>query len=193
MPNWAYTNYAVEGDKKEITELNRLFNRTMSMKRPAAKNGFGPGWIGNLVKTFGHNWKEYPCRGTFSIPHLDEKGVLRFDTETAWGRCDCIELLIKERFPNVNVYFIEEECGMGIFVTNDEKGLYFPDQYIVETTDDDTNYCTEKEAIDLLSKTAGKPFNNISEALEWVKQWNDSRCDDDLTGFITVKKAQLEE
>ncbi len=60
-------------------------------------------------------------RGDWSDLRLSEDGdVLYFNTETAWGRASEVEDLIREKFPSIGIYYLEEELGMGIFQTNDD-------------------------------------------------------------------------
>lgn len=194
MPNWCITNYAVEGDEKDIKRLKKMFDRTLARKNQAAKSGFGSGWLGNLLKTFGKNWKEYACRGSFSSPRTDEENprVFRFETETAWSRCDCVEEIIRERFPGVGIYFFEEEGGSAIFQTNDAAARFFEEQWLVES-DDETNYFTDEQMIEFFSKLAGKPFGSTDEAEAWLDDYNNKRILSGCDELILCRKAEIVE
>jgi metal-responsive CopG/Arc/MetJ family transcriptional regulator len=49
MPNWCFASYVIEGDKKEIDELEQMMNRLRNMEKPAVDNGFGTDWLGCIV------------------------------------------------------------------------------------------------------------------------------------------------
>ncbi len=191
MPNWCITNYIIEGDTEDISSLKRLIDKALRRKNPVAESSFGPGWLGNLLDVLGENWKVYPCRGELKNPSIDANGLLHFETETAWSRCDCVEQVIRSRFPNVNILFIEEELGSCIFQTNDEYGKYFPDKYIVGRADDGMEYYSENGVIEAISQLAAKPIPSIEAAIAWTEEHNE--IVDDLQGddFVYIHKAEI--
>jgi hypothetical protein len=81
----------------------------------------------------------------------DDTALLLF-TEDKWRRCDFGRIL-KNNFPNINVYY---QCDMddeGDYTTNDEEGKYFPERYIVDGDYDGMEY-----------------FNTKDEMLEYIKE-----------------------
>jgi hypothetical protein len=193
MPNWCLTNYVIEGDEKDIAAVKSIFDKTLARKTPVADNAYGQGWLGNLLDTFGEPWKAYPCRGNFSEARLDEQGHFHFVTETAWSRCDCVEQVIKKYFPKVNIYFREEELGNGIFQTNDEQGEFFPEQYIIDSSNDGVKFYTQAKAIETISQLAGKPIGTLKEAKAWTNQHNATV--DELKGdnYVYIHRAEIVE
>ena len=83
-------------------------------------------------------------------PTWDENtGTLRFWSEERWGLQDFNELL-EAQFPDINVYWIVEECGCEVYCTNDKEGKYFPQRYWVDTAIDDiynSEYFETKEQV----------------------------------------------
>lgn len=131
MPNWCTTNYAIRGSKDELKALVTILN---TMKNHS--NGFGRYWIGNLLMHFGNSYEDADnglpvrCKGTFS-PNpmeqacfagpeineeeqfsIDEDGILRISTVTAYYRFDDLEEFLKQQFPSLEFFwFTTDEFG----------------------------------------------------------------------------------
>ncbi len=173
MPNWCFTNYVLTGEKKEIKNLYEKMKRLQERKTPLVPNGFGTSWLGCLVKRLGANPKAVWCRGDWSDLRLSEDELtLYFNTETAWGRASEVEDLIREKFPSIGIYYLEEELGMGIFQTNDSTGKWFSDTIIMDDETDGMEYFTEKEALERISKLKGTEVSTWAEAEEFIDKYN---------------------
>lgn len=190
MPNWCFTSYVIVGDQKEITSLYGKMKRLQKMEWPLLPNGFGSNWLGCLVKRLGGNPNSVYCRGSFGVPRLRWRGeMLTFNTETAWARMDEVENLIRSVYPSLSVYFIEEELGNGIFETNDEFGVYFPENVIIGFNNSGMDYYTEENALKKLSELKGGPVNTWKEAEDFVTWRNEHlECEDDE---IWLHKAEI--
>lgn len=185
MANWAITDYKLVGHADEVTDLYNRMRRLAAMKDPLKPNGFGTTWLGNLVEDFGVDFNTVQCRGSWE--NLDFDGnVLSFYTETAWYRCTEVEDLIKEKYPSIEIAFRCEEPGMAIYEKN--SNVFFPEEYMVDFEDDDTNYCGETEALEVLSDYFGVDFMDMDEAMILVKENNEK---DD--GRVWVNKYELVE
>lgn len=188
MPNWCYTDVRCTGNSDEIKDLYNRMKRLQEMKAPLRPNGFGTTWLGNLVEDLGVEYGKVSCRGSWDGLYLDgdlEHGyVLSFTTETAWYRCTEVEDLIKEKYPSIHIAFRCEEPGMAIYEKNDDA--FFPEDYSVDFEDDDTSYCTEKAALELLSDFFGVDFKDMNEAMVLVEENNEK---DD--GRVWVNRYQL--
>ncbi len=156
MPNWCFSSYVLEGDKKEIRTLNKTLDRLLSRKTPAIENGFGKNWLGCLVNALGGDWQKIYCRGTWENKELTEN-VLRLTTETAWGPMNEVFNFIREKFPSIKYYFASEEEGMEEYFTNDVEGKYFPDRYHIDLCDLEGNYDDEY-------------FTTSDEMLEYINE-----------------------
>lgn len=141
MPNWCACNYAIQGDREELEAFVNILN-TMENH----SNGFGRFWMGNLLYHFGIDVKNTAihCRGTFSPnaneiaclcgPDIDEEasfsidedGILRMSTVSAWDRSSDIEYLLQTKFPSFefnfqatdefgNFHHIRDPYGVGGF------------------------------------------------------------------------------
>lgn len=83
------------------------------------------------------------------------KNTITFSTETAWGPCNEVFDFIREKFKSLRYYYMSEEGGMGLYVTNDGAGFYYPDRFAVEV------YSIQEECLT-------EYFKNLDDALDWV-------------------------
>ena len=68
-----------------------------------------------------------------------ENGILKINTETAWGEMSGVRHFIEQKYPSLHIYFQTEECGMCIFQTNDKAGKVFPERWLLDWNDEKTN------------------------------------------------------
>lgn len=126
MPNICTAYYVIEGEKKELDALYETMTSLQAMEQPLVENGFGPTWLGCLVKALGKNPEEVLCRGEWmDLERADD--TLRMTFETAWTPCYEVAALIKSTYPSLHIYYKAEEPGNGIYVKNDVEGKYFPE------------------------------------------------------------------
>lgn len=116
------------------------------------ENGFGSTWLGNLVLKLDGDWAKIRCRGYWEDLRAEED-CIRFYTETAWCECSDLRHMLEEKF-EVDVFFISEECGMGIYEKNDPDGSYFPENYHIWIEDKDDEY-----------------FEDITELCDYVQEY----------------------
>ena len=142
MPNWCYTKITITNDNKEE---NNVFKNLMDVwtKIDYMENGFrwtgNYGWLGNIV--LGANIgtvdtdpkTDLRCRGSLSEWEYDDRyGEFTFWTETAWSpMLQMWVKLIEKYMPHANMLFVAEECGCGMWDTNDHDlvGKYIIDGY----------------------------------------------------------------
>lgn len=194
MPNWCFTQYAIHGDSEQVKDLHDRMTKIASMQEPLIPNGFGPNWLGCLVKDLGGNPNAVYCRGTFKEVKLSEDGtVLTFDTEHAWSRPEEVEELILAFYPEstMSLYFIEEELGMEIFQTNDESGQFFPQQVIIDQEEEGMEYFTMEEALKKMTELAGKPIGDYETAQQFCEQHNNEEDETEGEKHIWIHKADL--
>jgi len=194
MPNWCFTQYAIQGDSRELKSLHKTMKSLEKMKEPLVPNGFGKKWLGCLVHALGGDEKVIWCRGDFSEVKLDkdERGLptLSFQTETAWGPATEVEDFLREKFPSLCIWFLTEESGMGLYQTNDEKHLFFKDCIRLDH-EDETVYLSEEETLSTLSEILGQKFNDLKEAFNAVDKHNKTVAEDDNNNWIGILVPQL--
>ncbi len=102
-------------------------------------------------------------------PTFDD-GVLRFWAEERWGLQDFEELL-RQKFPDIKVYWTVEECGCEIYCTNDKEGKYFEGKVYVDTCIND-NYQSDY-------------FKSLEDALKWISNLTDGKIktEEDIDTF----------
>lgn len=138
MPNWAYTTYKIRGSEVEVAALHKTIQDLAERKESLLPNGFGKLWLGNLVKALGGDWEKVYCRGQI-LDYSLENGILRINTETAWGEMSEVRHLIEAKYPSLQIFFQTEECGMCIFQTNDASGDVFPERWLLDYNDEKAN------------------------------------------------------
>ncbi|MBD5427037.1 MAG: hypothetical protein HDR38_05750 [Treponema sp.] len=181
MPNWAYTQYVVTGDKHQLQKLYSIMNELECMKDPGMhENGFGSTWLGNLVIKLGGDWKKIYCRGSWDNL-LHENEVISFSVESAWDEPDEVRHLIEEKFPDIKLYYQCEESGMGIYITNDGTGQYFPEKYYLWIENGETDYYDNLESLiqDVERITGSKNLKTLDscrKALETYSRNNSELC-----------------
>ncbi len=171
MPNWCETQYVITGNRRQVNSLYRIMKNLQERKTSLLENGFGTTWLGNLVHRLGANPSKVYCRGDWSnlVKH---EGYISFDCEHAWSRPDEVEELIREKYDELDIYFITEELGMDIFQTNDEDGIYFKERVIIDGEDSGMEYYTEDEALKALSEMLGEELTSWEDAEDAVTSYN---------------------
>ena len=185
MPNWCYTKITITNDNKEE---NNVFKNLMDVwtKIDYMENGFrwtgNYGWLGNIV--LGANIgtvdtdpkTDLRCRGSLSEWEYDDRyGEFTFWTETAWSpMLQMWVKLIEKYMPHANMLFVAEECGCGIWDTNDPTlaGMYIVevwDEIPIET--DDRFEVTKPELKEFLMELFDDKESSFKELM---KKFDDS-------------------
>jgi len=138
MPNWAYTLYKVRGSESEVAALHKTIQNLADMDESLLPNGFGKLWLGNLVHALGGDWEKTYCRGHI-LDYSLENGILKINTETAWGEMSDVRHFIEQKYPSLQIFFQTEEPGMCIFQTNDTTGEIFPERWLLDWNDEKAN------------------------------------------------------
>ena len=133
MPNWAYTQYKIKGSEDKVAALHKTIQNLADMDESLLPNGFGKLWLGNLVHALGGDWEKTYCRGHI-LDYSLENGILKINTETAWGECSETRHFIQSKYPSLQIYFQTEEPGMCIFQTNSSE--IFPEKWLLDYNDE---------------------------------------------------------
>ncbi len=174
MPNIAFTQYVITGDKKKVKSLYDKMKRLEDRPRPLVENnGYGNRWLGCLVKRLGGNPNKVYCRGKWTNLTLEGENVLWFDTETAWGRMVEFDEFLQKKYPDLKLYFCEDEDDYGVIHSNDAKKLFFKETVIIDLEDEGQETYTEEEAVKKISEIAGRPMKDWQEAKRYVSDHND--------------------
>ena len=115
-------------------------------------------------------------RDLFSkIDELKEDGTLRFSTEHAWSRPSEVEDVIQSVYPELSIFFMEEELGMEIFQTNDMYGEFFMETIILDDETEGMEYMTETGLLMKLSELRGAPIPDMEAAKAFITLYNQAQ------------------
>lgn len=182
MANWADTSYVIVD--KGARELYNIMRDLEQRSEPLHPNGWGNTWLGNLVIALGGDWEQVHCRGEWSEMEWNEEAEeLRFRTESAWSHPHEVMELVKEKYPDISIFFISEESGMEIYVTNDIGGQYFAYRYFLAPYDGEWLYYEEGEEEKFLadiSNCIGKEVKALEEVRDAVIEYNEEHEDEPL-------------
>ncbi len=192
MPNWCSTSYVISGPKNDVRSLYDRMKRLQNRKESLLPNGFGKTWLGNLVSRLDTDWHTAYCRGDWSNLRM-KGGDLHFDTQTAWSRCDEVEDVIRDKYPDLEIIFLSEELGNDIFETNDATGEIFPERVIIDTEDEGTEYYTYAEALQVLCDKLDLDPETTSweQATKLCKERNDLQEVSQNESYIWVHEVAL--
>ena len=123
MANWASTSYRIEGNQKDLQELNNLCKAFMNKERSVMEEGADENWEGNIILALGEEIDDNYIRGFIHTCELSD-GLLKICAEEAWGATGFNKLLEKHH-DGMKVYFIVEEEMCEVYATNDAEGKYF--------------------------------------------------------------------
>lgn len=172
MPNWAYSVYKIKGSEEEVAALHKTIQDLEQREESLLPNGFGKLWLGNLVHALGGDWEKVYCRGQI-LDYSLENGILKINTETAWGEMSDVRHLIETKYPSLQIFFQTEECGMCIFQTNDATGEIFPERWLLDYNDEKENifiweYFTDLPAVIQYLKDNGVIEKDIQPTKEAI-------------------------
>lgn len=168
--------------------MKRLQNRKESL----LPNGFSNTWLGNLVSRLGTDLHTAYCRGEWSDLRM-KGGNLLFNTWTAWSRCEDVETVIRDKYPDLEIIFLSEELGNGIFETNDATGEIFPDRVIIDTNDEGSEYYTYEEALHVLCDKLDLDPETTSweQAKKLCKERNELQEASENESYIWVHEVEI--
>jgi hypothetical protein len=187
MPNWCYTSYVIEGDKKELEDLHNRIRSLQNLPEPEQAYSFGKLWLKNVLELFGDIPEGMYYRGNIvDYPELSD--VLRFQTMTAWADMNGVWDSVLSHYESLHYYYSSEEPGCILYYTNDEDGTYF-ERYLVDDWGEGQEYYnTEEEVIAYVSERLGialTSWESMEKELEKYNDKNEDRC-------INVHKFEIE-
>lgn len=188
MANWASTSYRIEGNQKDLQELNNLCKAFMNKERPVMEEGASENWEGNIILALGEEIDDSYIRGFIQDIELSDD-LLSIEAEEAWGATDFNKLLEKH-YDGMKVYFIVEEEGCEVYATNDAEGKYFNCLSVLTSCVDGEyqreEFRTENEALKYAAKLIGRTSVTKDEIEEWNEEHEDSDEYININGFELV-------
>lgn len=198
MPNWCYTRLRITSNN--IDKLKELYSNIQEWtSKDYCSNGFGNNWLGNVVGNSGiakcnfdnagnmikdfHTDKDesIACRGTLTELELENDEVIHIGQETAWRTMARMWVLICEKYlgDDYDITFDSEECGCGLYETNDPtiEGLYVIDIWgeLPEELNWESDWDASKDKVIKFCQEALKTEETdidklleMAEELDWV-------------------------
>jgi len=126
------TQYVLVGDKESLDllydKLTKLPHSTYNI------NIICGGWMSHFI---------------YDIYDKKSPPILRLNMLFTWMSCEWREFIkfIKSKYPKLDIFYYTEEIGGGIYVTNDEKGIYFPSRYILDSWKFGIKYLNDLESL----------------------------------------------
>ena len=181
MPNWCSTVYKCTGRKSSVKKLYEALNKLKGSEKSRVENDFGNLWLGNVVEFFGGDWEKICCRGVIlNYKMNDTRDILTITQETAWSEQGDFRRFLEFTLPGLKIYYQEEEPMEDLFYTNDNTGLYFPEKYILDGSDDvDTiyEYYTTLEdvikGVETITKTLYTGKKTVPGLCEFLDEFNE--------------------
>lgn len=181
MSNTCFTTYKIVGKKASIAKLHKIITELDNRQLPLVNNEwYNPKlWLGCLVIALGGNPEDILCRGTITNYELNGD-ILTVNTETAWTEMAETRHYIEDCFPDIKIYFLEEEEGCARFYKNDVEERFFKERYYLDSSDGIKYFGTLQQVADYAAQIVGYnvevTFNGIKEALR--------RCADEHEEYI---------
>ena len=139
MPNWCFNKITINHESEtELEKLSKLIDEWTS--KDYMENGFGHNWLGNIVLGSGvgtvdtDKETDLRCRGTITYSEVCGNQLI-IDTETAWSPMLQMWVKVIDKYlPDAELIYSSEECGCGLYSTNDPC---MKDCYIIDSWDMD--------------------------------------------------------
>ena len=169
MANCCYVIYKCVGKREQLDELNAALHLMMDRKMPALEAKWGSTWLGWLVAALYGDVDDNKLRGRILDFNYDGE-VLTINQETDWEEQWWLRDFLKDKFPDIDIYYREEEPSADVFGTNDAEGRFFPHRYLLESNDDAQYFHTLEEAAETVADIVGHEVapteEEIDEALD---------------------------
>lgn len=182
MANWCSTSYVIEGDKEILETIKRAFDNH-PVKEKSSEN-----WEGNILAALGINCEKSSIRGFVDYYSDIDDETFHFACEEAWCRTDFAELLLS-KFPSISIYWMAEEPGCEIYMTNDAYGTYFPERYYVEVqinSNGDSEYFEEEQdAYNWIRERTG--CKNATD----IEKYNDEAMENQTDNYICFHEFDI--
>ena len=140
MPNWCYSRIKFTGDYKAVRKLYNFITEQFDIPFEREPMHFDKNiFLGTFLERAELDSEKFRCRGQITDwpgppePCDDDSGncEIVIYTETAWCPMIAMWLAIIEKIsPSVQLFYASEECGMGIYQSNDPE---YVDNYVVDT------------------------------------------------------------
>ena len=141
MPNWvdcAVGLYSTNKDdiKRLQSRVKYVLKHDMSNTKYSSKNGFGAGWLGNILAKHHIKWDKTRCRGWIDdvsdIYQSKDYYYVIVYTQTAWSAItEPWDAILKKSYKSVQYVTCALDENMSWGVNTDVDNIIFSDRYYV--------------------------------------------------------------
>lgn len=174
MANWAETCYYIAGDKSDLERLYNTIDKCFKEDDMEDISTPGGDWEEVIVQALGAT--EEQIDNSYLRGYIKEYewycNTIYLAAEEAWRTTD-FRFIIQQLLPSVKVYFMTEEPGCEVYVTNDADWKYFPDRFYIES-------CINGNIESDYFSNESDAWNHVSNLLgvdtvdkEVLKEWNE--------------------
>lgn len=189
MPNWCSTCYKIVGKKEEVQSIYDVLTTLNNQPQKRVDNGFGRLWLGCIIDFLGGDWNKMCCRGEVTSFGMSNQ-VLTIFQETAWSEQSDFRHFLETKYPHIKVFYIAEECGCDVYVTNDHTGHYFPDKYLLDKYDEPEYFTNLQQAIRRVREITGKRNINTEEDMfDALNHYMEAHENEDI--FYSLHKFEV--
>ncbi|MBR1932230.1 MAG: hypothetical protein IJ841_00885 [Prevotella sp.] len=183
MPNWCQTSYTIEGNPLEITTFVHLLKELEQTADSAATQDYGRLRMEDVVTKLGGDSSVIYCRGKIT-DFQERRGLLLLDAESAWIEMVEWRHFIASRFPSFRFYYVAEESGNALYLTNDREGKYYHDRYFLDDIEGGSRYFeTLQEACEYVSTLTGRSVSNVNAIKNAIAEYCDQEGYDDISFY----------
>ena len=193
MPNWCSTNYYVKSENK-----NQLFKFYLDCVIAGLKGD----WLGRIYEQAGYKTEKTKegytvfagddkewirCRGHVTNVEIcgnpdgkKEVGLedigkgIEICCETAWEPLlNSFERMLREKYPDLEVLCLAEECGCEVYVNTDVNHEHFKEKWVLTANNEDMgydertfNYDQENDLLKTIEELTGIKYKSVSDVDE---------------------------
>ena len=128
--------YYIEDRQENLQEIYDLYQAFIHKQRPVMEEDEDADWEGNIILALGIDYGTCNLCGNIKKCELSE-GFLSMEAEEFAFITD-FHTLLKNRFKDMQIYFLTEDPENETYITNDAEGKYFhdlPEGYFVAPLD----------------------------------------------------------
>lgn len=137
--------------------------------------------------------RDYITYCEYEIEKQDDFYYFRVDTETAWDtHIETFHILFKQKYNNeIFAYYMSEEGGMNVFVTNDSEKLFFEERYRV-AAQETMYFSTKNELVEYIKEEYGVEVSIIDSVDKMEKQVKAKMEEDKRQGYCAINKYDID-
>ena len=194
MANTCFNQIKITGSQKDLTKIYD------AIKKALEDNESSFSWLeaSDFLELFGIKKKNIPSDLREAITDIKEiqDGVLKISSESSWNFKPDIWRALRTVFHDIDIYYLAEEFGCEIFVTNDTTETMFPVKYALDFDfegypEPGVNYFnSEEELLDFCRKVFKKNYRSAEEVEKKLDDWLRENSEDNFAVLHEIEYAE---